>query len=873
MIPILYDSTETDFTSNGLGRLSETTSCIVTEARNGEYEMELKYPITGRLYDQINEGMIVSCTHDDKGDRQPFVIYRRSAPMNGIVVFSGHHKSYELNDIILDPIEATSAADAFAQMEQSTTPANPYTMWTDVITGGTFKTEVPKSVRAALGGTRGSVLDVFGGEYEWDNTTVYLKAHRGVNSGVTIRYGKNLTDLTQTYDTLGTYDTVVPYWYQEDEGLVVLPEKYVARQGVTNPKIAVLDLTQDFEEKPEPADLRTRATSWLTNNRPWVPNENIKIKFIQLWQTEEYKDVAALQRLHLCDRVNVYYPELGIEVDNVEIIKVVYNVLLDRYDEMELGDARSTFAETIIAPVQEAIETATQDMATRSYTKQAVDHATQLITGGMGGNVVFRYDADGYPIEILIMDTKDVATAQHVLRININGIGFSSTGINGPYASAWTIDGQFVADFITAGTMSANRIRGGTFELGGANNGNGVLIVRDANGNEIGRWDNTGANITGNLKLVNGDVSADVADVIAFLLSGHSGSSVTTGGQIKRVKVKALDVKGNSWGDNASIRNRTNASAYLLSDMSQMYKECADDALTNLFSVQADRMYITKKTNTRYGLLGEYCSPETYVLFNHDITIYPEFSGDNDFLQHTYSGVGNTFLMHGDYICIGGTLSKLSQATPTNDGYIGTDYYLVTNRNQSFFVISPDWGGIRLYCHGTNGKIADVKIRGEIDIRAGARIFIDEGMEAILNATLRVDPGSMSVVYNGTTYHVQFSSSSSRRYKHNIDTLTDSDIDPHKLLDLPVRQFMYNDDAVLQYEDMADQTLPGFIAEEVEEHYPAAVIHKDGEIESWDERRIIPGMLALIQEQQKTIDSLQARVEKLEELVNRLIGE
>lgn len=866
MIPILYDSTETDFTSNGLGRLSEATSCIVTEARNGEYEMELKYPITGRLYNQINEGMIVSCTHDDKGDRQPFVIYRRSAPMNGIVVFSGHHKSYELNDIILDPIEATSAADAFAQMEQSTTPANPYTMWTDVITGGTFKTEVPKSVRAALGGTRGSVLDVFGGEYEWDGMTVYLKAHRGVNSGVTIRYGKNLTDLTQTYDALGTYDAVVPYWYQEEDGLVVLPEKYVARQGVTNPKIAVLDLTQDFEEKPEPADLRTRATSWLTNNRPWVPNENIKIKFIQLWQTEEYKDVAALQRLHLCDRVNVYYPELGIEVDNVEIIKVVYNVLLDRYDEMELGDARSTFAETIIAPVQEAIETATQDMATRSYTKQAVDHATQLITGGMGGNVVFRYDADGYPIEILIMDTKDIATAEHVLRININGIGFSSTGINGPYTSAWTLDGQFVADFITAGTMSANRIRGGTFELGGANNGNGVLIVRDANGNEIGRWDNQGAEITGNITLQNNGVDADVNQVDGFFFNVSQYIR-----RVRKVQAYALRIAGDSWGSSSASRYRANAYAFTTNDMMQMYKETVKTALEMFAAYQADRAMITKYDTGKYSFWNEYCGQDGYIMANTIASLSADISGyaEKDFVE----GIGQLFLILNNFIAICSAGFNRGQSSGST-GYIGTDEGLQADYKSSYFYISPDYGGIAINCgDGTSTSVADINVRGRLRVRSGGKLTVYDNATAGFSDTFSASYSSISV--NNGTYskYVEFQSTSSRRYKHDIDILTDSDLDPHKLLDLPVRQFMYDDDAVLQYEDMADQTLPGFIAEEVEEHYPAAVIHKDGEIESWDERRIVPGMLALIQEQQKTIDSLQARVEKLEELVNRLIGD
>ena len=130
-------------------------------------------------------------------------------------------------------------------------------------------------------------------------------------------------------------------------------------------------------------------------------------------------------------------------------------------------------------------------------------------------------------------------------------------------------------------------------------------------------------------------------------------------------------------------------------------------------------------------------------------------------------------------------------------------------------------------------------------------------------------------VSNGTqSKYVQFQSSSSRRYKHDIKAIEDKKLDPHRLYDLPVRQFEYNDDATLQYADMEGQTLPGFIAEEVAVVYPSAVIRdQDSMIESWDERRILPGMLALIQEQKKTIDSLQARIEKLESLVNSMIGD
>ena len=222
-----------------------------------------------------------------------------------------------------------------------------------------------------------------------------------------------------------------------------------------------------------------------------VENLSLTYKVIYRADLEEYADVAPLERVRLCDTVSVYYPDLGVQA-TAKVIKVVWDALTDRYDSIELGDAKTSFADVLQAETNEKLA----EVPNISMMDKAIQHATDLITGGMGGHIVFLYDADGKPTDMLVMDTEDVNTAVHVLRINVNGIGFSSTGVSGTYASAWTLDGRFVADFITAGTMSANRIQGGTLSLGGAEDGNGVMVVYDASGDEIGRWSKDGINIT-----------------------------------------------------------------------------------------------------------------------------------------------------------------------------------------------------------------------------------------------------------------------------------------------------------------------------------------------------------------------------------------
>lgn len=463
MIPILYPAGETAFTSNGLGRLRDCISCRVTEERNGAYTCTFVYPISGRHYSDIAEGCIISCTHDDDGDMQPFRIVKRTAPINGQVTFYAEHLSYGLANVILEPFTASSAAEALQGFSSHAINTNPFTFQTDKATMAPFSADEPASVRSCMGGRTGSILDVYGGEWDFDGWTVYLRAHRGMDSGVVIRYGKNLDEIEQTVDAQGLYNAVVPFWRQESEEgediLVTLPEKIVTAEGVENPVPVALNLTDVFQEQPTEAELRAEAQRQLADGEPWLPSENIKLDFVALWQTMNYKDAANLQRVRLCDTVDVVYPELGVTARGVKVIKVVYDVLAEKYSEMELGEARATFADVLTKQTDTAIKASQATM--KGFFDDAISTATDLITGGAGGHLVISRDADGKPQELLIMDTEDINTATNILRINLAGIGFSSDG-GRTYSTAWTIDGHFVADFITTGTLKAILLQGPT---------------------------------------------------------------------------------------------------------------------------------------------------------------------------------------------------------------------------------------------------------------------------------------------------------------------------------------------------------------------------------------------------------------------------
>lgn len=484
MIPILYNGDEQRFVNNGIGRLSDATRCVVVEERNGIYELQIDYPITGVHFNEIQIGRIIGATHDDRKDIQPFDIYKRTVPdLNGIVTFYAHHISYKLNKVTVAPFTAGSCAAALQGIKDNSINTNIFTFWTDKNATGNFECDEPKNARSMLAGEQGSILDVFGsGEYEFDRYTVKLHQNRGEDSDCEIRYGKNLTVLSEDIDQSGTFNAIVPFWKSSEGEILMLPEKTIVYEGL-RPRLAYLtehnlvvlrteteepievtywevdavpmDMSDAFEEKPTIEQLRQAAKTRFESGEYWMPKENLTVDFVQLWQTDEYKDYAGLQRVRLCDTVSVYYPQVGISKVKQKVIKVEYNVLLDRYDSVELGSLQTTLGEQIREGILE-------EVPTTSMMDDAIRYATEMIRGGLGGYVVMTPGPDGYPQEILIMDTPNKNTAVNVWRFNQGGLGHSSSGYEGPFSDiALTQDGRINASLITTGTLNANVIRSG----------------------------------------------------------------------------------------------------------------------------------------------------------------------------------------------------------------------------------------------------------------------------------------------------------------------------------------------------------------------------------------------------------------------------
>lgn len=497
MIPILYNEKEVKFETNGIGFLTDAISCIVSEERNGAYELEMQYPIDGIHYSELKNDRIILCIHDDKKDTQPFVIYSIKKQFKKIAIIRARHITYRLSDIpTKSSIENTGCFNALLSLKDNAVEDCPFEFWSDNTTVGTYRTPYPSSIRSRLGGTQGSILDVFGGEYEWDMFTVKNWKQRGEKKNITIRYGKNLIDVNQEESIENTITGILPYWYKEVndeyklvEGNVIYSEN---ADLYPNRKTATIDFSGDFENEPSIEQLEERANRYINTNNIGVPKVNLKVKFVALWQTEEYKDIASLERVSLCDTISIYYERLGINA-TAKVTAVEYNVLSEKYNEITLGEATSKISDKVVETTDKIV---TEIKKSKQNVSEALDNATKRMTGVYGGNIVIHY-ANDMPYEIMIMDTESEETAQYVIRANYQGIGFSQNGVNGTFTSAWSIGGTMDMQNINVVNLIADMIQGGTLRLGSKENQSGVLELRDNANTLIGRMDENGLKMYG----------------------------------------------------------------------------------------------------------------------------------------------------------------------------------------------------------------------------------------------------------------------------------------------------------------------------------------------------------------------------------------
>lgn len=503
MIPILYESGETTFTSNGLGRLPDASSCYVTEERNGKYELEMEYPIGGLHYEDLKIERIILAVPSVNTEAQPFRIYSIEPDSTGFKSkINAQHISYDLCKYVVEPFSGESAGSVLSAIPSHVIGGGcPFEFSSTKTNTANFKMDEPKSARNILGGEEGSVLDTFGtGEYEFDRYSVKFLAARGGDRGTVIRYGKNLTKATGETSTEKTYTAIVPYvkvTKTDDDGndkdicvigdLIYVDEKE-KNSKYTHQMTKAEDVSQywnDYlnsiekeEDKPE-APTKEQVNNFgkqfvKVNNTINNLSDSFKVSFVDLATTEEYKDIAPLEKINLCDTVTVKYEALGIDA-KAKCITTKYDVINNRYDEITIGEVSNNF----VTAVSAAINDATDKLVTDDFMKASLTRAALQITGGLGGRIFIRRDKAKHPIEIVIAcarsDGKQPTKyddGSPVWRWNSGGLAFFPNGYDETLTDedlnsdklpnvAITRDGAINASLITTGVLRAGLIKAG----------------------------------------------------------------------------------------------------------------------------------------------------------------------------------------------------------------------------------------------------------------------------------------------------------------------------------------------------------------------------------------------------------------------------
>jgi phage minor structural protein len=451
MYPILYEqiTAGTVPQHRGLGTLSDCISCEIEQQRNGIYELVMEYPISGIHAEEIATRRIIKAKPNMTDDPQLFRIDRVGKVMNGRFTVYGKHISYDLSGYEITAGTASGAVAAAALLDNA---APGWTITTDKTTSGTFKIATPGSVRSYFAGREGSFLDTFGtAEIKYDNFNINFKQHAGQDRGEVIHYGKNLLELSQELDSSNLYTHVLCFYKNQDDPAVV-GDKVATGLTLDIPRTLTIDVSSEYQEAPTTQQLTQRATDYKNNNNLTTPTNNITLDFVQ--------SEKLTNRVDLCDTVTVIYEAIGITRAQMKCIRTKWDCIKEKYIETEFGDTKFDLADNMVQNNKEI-----KDKPSTSYMEDAVKHATEMITGNLGGYVILHdSNGDGEPDEILIMNTADINTATKVWRWNKNGLGYSSTGYGGTYGTAMTADGKIVADFIKTGTLNADLIKAGVLQ-------------------------------------------------------------------------------------------------------------------------------------------------------------------------------------------------------------------------------------------------------------------------------------------------------------------------------------------------------------------------------------------------------------------------
>ena len=476
MIPVLFDPDVKVFDNNGVGKLSDAEDCTVVETLNSKYELEMKYPIDGIHYENIEHRSIILARPAPKKDPQPFRVYRITKPLNGRVMIYAKHIVYDTEGITTDPFSVTGPKLAFQAMKNNASEDCPFTFETNISSTKIIAAKVPTAIWTLLGSGKGCALDVFGGEYLFDRYNISLLQRRGEDRGLTIRYGKNLTSLEQDENIANCYTAVHPYWANSDGDFIQLSERIVKCSGNYGYTRALpLDLSKTFEDKPTEAQIREYAEQYIEDNDIGKPKVSLKVSYVQREQTEEYSGVDSLDRVYIGDSVTVEFLKLGVST-NARVREVRYKPILERYDSISIGDVKANMASTIVGKTDKSYA---DNAAKNAVDAQSSRQIFLKLTNGGGEQGIFQGD-DGKIYTNMTYAVTGILDAGIITVINLSAESVNTGRLN-------AVDGKSYFDLDTGKFVSVDENQNAAIIHGGEmwlENSAGKKQVYISRGNE-----------------------------------------------------------------------------------------------------------------------------------------------------------------------------------------------------------------------------------------------------------------------------------------------------------------------------------------------------------------------------------------------------
>ncbi|EOS7873563.1 phage tail protein [Enterococcus hirae] len=474
----IYDKNDADnlaehlYDTQGLGALSDWLTATVSNKLNGAEIFQGIYPISGTNADLIIEGRIIQCYVDENRAKQRLrIYYAKTSVMGNTIEVKAEPIFNDIRKSVLNKYdsgtEKITATQAWQNAKNLAKPAISSQLSFSSLVDTLANVKIEKvNFLEFFGGKEGSILDRFHGEFLKDNNTLRHEKRLGTDHKIKAIYTKNLTGLDLEIDAQSVLVGVYPFISSSSEGEdeITLPEEVIFTDYADDYPAGYVSFV-DFKDKAtDVVTLREAAKDWLkTNIDKQKPQVSGSIELVPLRHQRGYEKFIDLEKVSMGDGVDVYHPQLKVNM-SARIVEYTFNVLTNSYDKLVVGNVKTNFLENTENNVSNLINDAIDQLKNggeiSDLINDIVDYQTDLITGNAGGYVLL--DPKESPSRILVMDTPNKDTARNVLQINQKGIGFSKTGINGTYDTAWTLDGGFNASFITAGTITGITIKGST---------------------------------------------------------------------------------------------------------------------------------------------------------------------------------------------------------------------------------------------------------------------------------------------------------------------------------------------------------------------------------------------------------------------------